>query len=160
MKAGWSVQEVDISFKSRGKVLSESEFLTALAEKAKDGIKLRKALLFTLKNFSPYFGEFLFNSECRIKSTNLPPSDMVFLTLVGVCEYSHAGRFEKVAWSVAFTYKSIPFAFSLEKFGLRLYRHKNSAPATALPDEMLHALAKGMSIVAKLCEPLVLSQVT
>ena len=154
------LHQADIGFKSGGKALSESKFLTALAKEAKDGIKLRKALLFALKNFSPYLGEFLYNSQCRFNSTNLPPSDMVFLTLVGVCEYSHAGRFEKVAWSVEFNYKSIPFAFSLQKFGLRLYRHKNSAPAAGLAEEMLRALANGMSIVAKLCEPLVLSQVT
>ena len=151
--------EVDIVFKSRGKALAESKFLAALANETKDGINLRKALIFALKNFAPYSGEFVFSSKCRIESKNLPPSDMVFLTLVGVSEYSHAGKFEKVAWSVAFAYKSIPFAFSLEKFGLRLYRHKNSSPAADLAEEMLRALAKGMSIVARLCEPLVLSQV-
>jgi hypothetical protein len=155
-----TLKEVDIGFDSTGKSLSESKVLTALAKEANNGIKLRKALLFTLKDFSPYVGEFLYNSKCHIESPNLPPSDMIFLTFVGVCEYSHAGRSEKVAWSVAFTYKSIPFAFSLEKFGLRLYRHKNFAPAANLPEEMLRVLAKGMSIVSKLCEPLVLEQVT
>jgi hypothetical protein len=152
-------QQVDIGFKSGGTALAESKFLTVLAEEAKDGIKLRKALIFALKDFAPYSGDFLFNNECRIESSNLPPSDMVFLTLVNVSGYSHAGRFEKVAWSVAFTYKSIPFTFSLQKFGLRLYRHKDAFPAPTLAEEMLAALAKGMGIVAKLFEPIVLSQV-
>ena len=79
-----ALQEVDIGFKSRGKALSKSTFLTALAKEAKDGIKLRKALIFTLKNFAPYSGNFRYNSKCRIESENLPPSDMVFLTFVGV----------------------------------------------------------------------------
>src|SRR5688500_14833594 len=111
-------QGADMAFKSRGKALSESKFLSILANEAKHGMNLRKALIFTLKDFAPYSGEFVFNRKCRIESPNLPPSDMVFLTFVAVSEYSHAGKFEKVAWSVAFTYKSIPFAFSLEKFGL------------------------------------------
>ena len=77
--------------------------------------------------------------EASKSSLELPPSDMIFLTFVAIAEHSHAGKFEKVAWSVAFTYKSIPFAFSLQKFGLKLYHHKDFSPPEDLPKEMLSA---------------------
>jgi hypothetical protein len=83
----------------------------------------------------------------------------VFLTFVAIAEHSHAGKIEKVAWSIAFTYKAIPFAFSLQKFGLKLYYHKDFTPAEGLVEEMLRALSRAMKIVAKLCQPLVEKQI-
>ena len=46
MNHGLSLQQVDIGFKSRGEVLSESKFLADLSKEAQGGIKLRKALIF------------------------------------------------------------------------------------------------------------------
>jgi hypothetical protein len=165
----FTVQQIDIGFDSRGKPISESKFLAELAKDAKDGEKLRKALIFAWKHFGPSVGHFLFNETGLISRSNsleaskssleLPPSDMVFLTFVAIAEHSHAGKFEKVAWSVAFTYKSIPFAFSLQKFGLKLYHHKDFSPPEGLPKEMLRALSRAMKIVAKLCQPVVDEQI-
>jgi hypothetical protein len=165
----FTVQQVDIGFDSRGKPISESKFLAELVKEANDGEKLRKALIFAWKHFGPFVGHFLFNDkglisrssslEASKSSLELPPSDMVFLTFVAIAEHSYAGKFEKVAWSVAFTYKSIPFAFSLQKFGLKLYHHKDFSPPEALPKEMLRALSRAMKIVAKLCQPLVNEQI-
>jgi len=155
----FTVQQVDIGFNSRGNPISESKFLTLLAKEAKDGEKLRTALIHAWKNFTPFVGHFLFNKKCLIKSVELPPSDMVFLTFVAIAEHSNAGRFEKVAWSIAFTYRSIPFAFSLQKFGLKLYHHKDFTPAEGLAEEMLRALSRAMKIIAKLCQPLVNDQI-
>ncbi len=164
-----TVQQVDIGFDSRGKPISESKFLADLAKEAEDGEKLRTALIHAWKKFGPFVGHFLFNStglisrahslEASNSSLELPPSDMVFLTFVAIAEYSYAGKFEKVAWSIAFTYKLIPFAFSLQKFGLKLYHHKDFSPPEGLVQEMLQALTRAMKIVAKLCQPLVNEQI-
>jgi hypothetical protein len=165
----FTVQQVDIGFNSRGKTISESKFLTELAKEAEDGEKLRTALIHAWKHFGPFVGHFLFNDTGLISRSHsleaskslleLPPSDMVFLTFVAIAEHSHAGKFEKVAWSIAFIYKSIPFAFSLQKFGLKLYHHKDFSPAEGLVQEMLRALIRAMKIIAKLCQPLVNEQI-
>lgn len=151
---------VDIAFPSRGIGLVDSKLLTELAKTAKGGKKLRTALLYSMKDFAPYHGDFLFNQSGRLDLPNLPPADMVFLTFVSICGHSYAGRFEKVAWSVAFIFKSVPFAFSLQKFGLRLYHHKDVLPPRVLSEEMLRSLAKAMDIVGKLMEPMVSTQLS
>ncbi len=151
---------VDIAFKSGGRKLADSEFLRELAKAAERGDKLREALLFAMKDFEPYNGDFLMNQEARLSMPNFPPADMVFLTFVNLCGHTYAGRFEKVAWSIAFTYKSVPFAFSLQKFGLRLYHGKDASPTQELCEEMIRALSKAMVIIAKLMEPVVAAQVS
>lgn len=152
-------QIVDICFKSSGKPISKNAFITVLTKRTKNGTKIHKALLFALKDFTPYQGDFIFNHLCRIESPNLPPNDIVFLTLVNFVGCSFAGRFEKIAWSVAFSFKSVPFAFSLQKFGLRLFRHKTAIVTPALVEEMLRVLTKAMGIVGNLFEPIALAQV-
>lgn len=160
MNPQFTVQYADMSFRSRGKSLADSEFLSDLAKESKDGVKLRKALLFAWKNFAPLNGEFVYNGKCRIEKVILPPSDIVFLSFVYIAGYSNAGKDEKVAWSLAFTYKGVPFGFSLEKFGLRLYHHKDFTPAEGLLEEMLRSLGRAMKIIAKLCQPVIDQQVT
>lgn len=150
---------VDIGFESSGASLEKSQFLIELAKGIPEGEKLRTALLYGMKDFGPYMGQFLFNQAGRIESEKLPPADLVFLTFVNVCEHTFGGRFEKVAWSCAFTYKTIPFAFSLQKFGLRLYHHKDAAPSIELIDDMLGALHKAMGIISKLMEPVARAQI-
>lgn len=161
LRKQFTVQFADMAFKSRGNSsLIENEFLSELAKESKNGSKLHKALLFAWKNFAPLNGEFVYNGSCRIETVTLPPSDIIFLTFVYVAGYSYAGKGEKVAWSTAFTYKGVPFGFSLQKFGLRLYHHKDFTPAEGLPEEMLRALGRAMKIIAKLCQPLIDEQVT
>jgi hypothetical protein len=150
---------VDIGLKSCGNKLADNKFLSALAEGTKDGAKLRKCLFFVMKDFAPYTGDFLFDHRELIELPNLPQADMVFLTLVNIFGNSYSGKFEKVAWSVAFCYKAIPFIFSLQKFGLRLYHHKSASPSFEFSKEMLRALCKAIDIVGKLMEPFVLEQI-
>lgn len=156
---GDKMPEVDIAFDSTGFGAGESGFLRELANKAKNGVKLRENLLYALKNFAPFEGVFLINSSCRVKSANLPPSDMVFVTFVHISGHSYAGRFEKVAWSVAFTFKGVPFAFSLQKFGLRLFYQKNVSVPPEFCEEMLEELRKALPLVDLLFEPIVLEQI-
>jgi hypothetical protein len=104
----FTIQQVDIGFDSRGNPISESKFLAELAKEAKEGEKLRKALIFAWKHFGPFVGHLLFNDRGLISRSNwlepsksslgLPPSDLVFLTFVAMAEHSHTGKFEKVAW--------------------------------------------------------------
>jgi hypothetical protein len=152
--------DVDIGFDSHGRELKDSPLLEDLAKRAKNGKKLRQSLLFALRDFAPYAGTFLINRSCRIEELELPSPSMVFILLVRVAGNSFAGRFEKVAWSVAFSFKGTPYAFSLEKFGLRLYHHKNSSPPKSEPAEMLKCLKYALPIVDKLFAPLVLEQVS
>ena len=151
---------VDLGFDSDGGRLADSKFLSELASGMPDGEKLRTALLFAMKDFGPYKGQFLFNKKGLVDSEQLPPADLIFLTFIYVCGHSYGGKFEKVAWSTAFTYKSVPFAFSLQKFGLRLYHHKDAAPPPKLSKEMIRALSKAVRIISKLMEPVAQAQIS
>lgn len=151
-------ESIHLSFKSSGKAFSESKYLAELAKLSKAGPKLKTALLYSLKSFGPHNGEVILDG--KVEGLKLPSADMVFLTLVGICNQPYAGKFEKIAWSVGFKYKGTLFTFSLQKFGLRLYCDKLAANRLELCREMLGALAKGMEIVAKLMEPVVIDQVS
>jgi hypothetical protein len=149
----------DICFKSRGKSIAENAFITELTKRAYNKDKSHKALLFAFKDFSPYQGDFVFNHLCRIESKIFPPADLIFLSLASILGCSYAGKFEKIAWSIAFSYKTVPFAFSLQKFGLRLFRHKKVPPKPAFVEEMLRALIKAIGIIGTLFEPIALEQI-
>jgi len=134
-----------ICFNSNGKHQSESEFLIDLSTQVHNGKKLRESFLQRFKHIEPYVGEFAFHDGCGILGHEFPSSEAVFLSLVYMAGYSYAGKFEKVAWSVAFKFKGVPFCFSLEKFGLRAYRHREHTPSDELIEEMLGVFKRGSS---------------
>lgn len=112
------------------------------------------------KDFKDNSGRFSISTERRISEHDLPASNLIFLTFVYVAGYSYAGKFEKVAWTIAFRYQDQPFAFSLQKFGLRLYYMGVETPPLELIRSMLSDLNDCIALTREIVKPFFLDQIT
>jgi hypothetical protein len=54
-------------------------------------------------------------------SSDLPPHQLLYFVLVDLLGYKNLGRWEKVDWTVPFTYKNKPYYFEHAKFGMGIW---------------------------------------
>jgi hypothetical protein len=73
--------------------------------------------------------------------------------------FPHAGRDEKIAWSIPVLFRGVPFVLTYLKFGLRIYPLSPAGNPDVTP-ELLGRLKRIVHIVDKLVQPFADEQVT
>lgn len=85
----------------------------------------------------------LFNIQKIKTSIPMPPQYLVYFLLIYFLDFTYAGRWEKIAWSIPISYKKHNYYLIYSKFGLKIWSN-NPDEQTSDADEIIQLIHRAI----------------
>ena len=130
-----------------------------------DEAALQKKLDLKLKDFAPdqdankNWSDLSKWNPVELKPESVPSPYIVYIIFVVLKDYSHGGRWEKVAWEIPIQYKGEAFMLSHRKFGFQIQSVDGTLEQAQLAQEAIFKIGKATSVAEDLLQPMIRSQI-